>query len=137
MDHQAFDRLTRLVGTATSRRTAWRALLTAVLLGAGLREAAGSARCDNANTPRCGRGPEAECCPGKCFRHVETEQELCCTAAHQRIICPTAGGQRCCHAVGVAGEDPCDCCRDPGAESARAATADHCPGLIAGSYRRR
>jgi len=34
MEHQTFDRLTRLFGSTGSRRTAWRALLAGALLGA-------------------------------------------------------------------------------------------------------
>ena len=129
MERQTFDRLTRLVGTAGSRRTAWRALLGGALLGAGLREAAASPRCDNANTPQCGSGRERACCPGKCFVRCVDGSEFCCTGKFadtefDLIIC----GNRCCIDHGSA--DPC-------AECPRGGSGEACLEGIAGSYRRR
>ncbi len=134
MDHHAFDSVTRLFGTTTSRRTTWRALLAAALFGATTRPAAAASRCPNGK-PACGDA----CCPGKCFRDENTHAELCCdgldVTGKALIIC----GNTCCQDVG---ESPCDCCRPPGftsviTASEIAATADPCPDLIAGSYRRR
>jgi hypothetical protein len=58
MDTQTFDQLTRLFGTAGSRRTACRALLAGVLLGGATRGAV-AASCRNGK-PACGTA----CCPG-------------------------------------------------------------------------
>jgi hypothetical protein len=131
MDHHTFDRLSRLIGASGSRRTAWRALLGAALLGTTTRPTA-AAPCGNAKHG-CGAGNA--CCPGKCFRHVKTGDELCCSGSDKNtgsalITC----GNRCCQDVG---DDPCDCCLDPGTSSVIAAAADPCPEGITGSYRRR
>jgi hypothetical protein len=125
MDPHAFDRATRLFRTPHSRRSAWHALLGAALLGTTMRTAS-AAPCGN---DRHGCGTGNECCPGKCFRSVRTSDELCCSGP-DLIICEN----RCCQNVG---EDPCDCCLDPGATTEIAAAANSCPGAIAGSYRRR
>ena len=125
MDPHAFDRATRLFRTPRSRRSAWHALLGAALLGMTTRPAT-AAPCGNA---KHGCGVGNECCPGKCFRHVSTDHELCCSGPGL-IVC----GNTCCQNVG---EDPCDCCLAPGAETAIAAAADPCSGGITGSYRRR
>ena len=131
MDDQTFDHLTRLIATAASRRTAWRALLGAALLGTTTRPAA-AAPCGNGKHV-C--GARNECCPGKCFRNASTGHELCCRGSDEKtgnalIIC----GTKCCQDVG---EDPCDCCLAPGATIVIAAATDPCPEAITGSYRRR
>jgi hypothetical protein len=138
MDHQTFDRLTRLFGIAGSRRTAWRALIAGALLGTTARSAAatpaGEDRCDATRCPKTPQGEAGFCCPGKqqcscngtccpgktgCFVSTsdENKDELCCTRP-ELIIC----GDQCCRNVG---EDPCTECLGP-----------H-PDLISGSYRRR
>jgi hypothetical protein len=137
MDHQTFDRLTRLVGTAGSRRTAWRAMLGAALLGATTRSTAAQ-QCPNGKH-LCG----GECCPGKCFRDVVNEScdvccEVCCTEKNHNIICNTAEGAVCC---GNNDErvDPCAVLEATGKcpEPSPGAGGDFCSELIAGSYRRR
>jgi hypothetical protein len=130
MDHQTFDRLTRLVGTAASRRTAWRALLGAALLGATTRSAAAEP-CRN-DKPACGSG----CCPGRCFTFVSDAGgssrpsaacAVCCTEENKLVIC----GGTCCQYRERG--DPCDPCDLPPPP-----TPD-CPSAsgLAGSYRRR
>jgi hypothetical protein len=129
MDHQTFDRLTRLFGIAGSRRTAWRALLGAALLGATTRAAMAdsSTPCLTGNQEFCGR----QCCPGRCFVSESSGCVLCCTGK-DLIICedPATGKSTCCNALDEHGDpisDPCGDCIPPQA----------CPGLISGSYRRR
>jgi hypothetical protein len=128
MEHQTFDRLTRLIGTAASRRMAWRALLTGALLGATTRSAA--ARCPN-RKHLCG----GACCPGKCFANEFCE--VCCTKPN--IVCPMAGGAVCCFNDGS--EDPCTVLRATGECRAPVGAANvsggECTLGIAGSYRRR
>jgi hypothetical protein len=119
MDHQTFDRLTRLVGTAASRRTAWRALLGGALLGATTRSAAAQLCSNGKHT--CGESKE--CCPGKCF--TDEVCEVCCTDTN--IICHTKGGSVCCLNQG---RDPCAVCNKP-------VSRDRCQSGIVGSYRRR
>ena len=133
MDHQIFDRLTRLVGTAASRRTTWRALLGLALTGgAALRadhpvRSAPARPCDRehpCSEECCG----TTCCPGRCFENptppTKGEQFYCCMEP-THVICgnPKAANENerqvCCP---NAGRNPCACARD---------------GLIAGSYRRR
>src|SRR5688500_1657714 len=97
MDQQTFDRLTRFVGAAGSRRSAWRALLAAALLGATTRTAAAAPSYTGKN-PRWRCGEESKCPPGKCFVD-ECGHELCCTGP-KLIIC----GDRCCQSVGAS---PC------------------------------
>ncbi len=122
MDHHAFDRLTRLCGASGSRRTAWRTLLAATLLGATTRPAAAKP-CNNGKH-LCGD----TCCPGKCFVNDACRDELCCTGP-ERIIC----GNQCCKRVDEAGRKikaPCSGeCISP--------REDSCPTAITGSYRRR
>jgi hypothetical protein len=125
MDQQTFDRLTRLVGTAASRRTALRMLLAGALLGATT-HAATAAQCPNGK-PACGESKE--CCPGKCFVRCVDDKEFCCTGKFadtqlDLIIC----GNRCCVDHGSA--DPC-------AECPPAGSGEACLEGIAGSYRRR
>jgi hypothetical protein len=136
LDHQTFDRLTRLFGIAGSRRTAWRALLAGALLGATARSAAAVPRnaCDAGGQEFCGIG--GPCCPGKCFVTCDDDEEfaLCCTGK-DFIICEDPTGKSiCCQNNG---DGSCEKCEQPrelgmptGAESCR-------PGLISGSYRRR
>ena len=86
MDHQTFDRLTRLFGMVGSRRSAWRALLGGALLGATTRSAAAKP-CDQGKHPL--------------RRRMLSRQVLCAGSLrgllHQsNIICPTAGGPVCC-----------------------------------------
>ena len=131
MDHQTLDRLTRLVGTAASRRTAWRALLAGVLLGATTRSAA-AAKCHD-RRHFCG----SDCCPGKCF--TDEVCEVCCTG--RNIICGTAEGTVCCLNEG----DPCAVVRATGAcpptatpvGAVNVSSGGSCLEGIAGSYRRR
>ena len=127
MDHQTFDRLTRLFGASGSRRYAGRALLGTALLGATTRMAA-AAPCDNGKNPRCRCGQNSTCPPGKCFRNECNGDQLCCTGSGL-IIC----GNTCCQNVGT---DPCDPCLAPGATDVQAAEDDPCPSGLAGSYRR-
>src|SRR5829696_4961532 len=125
MDHQTFDRLTRLFGIAGSRRTAWRALLGAALLGATTRVAMAdsSTACLTGNQELCGR----QCCPGKCFvGDVSGLCAICCTGK-DRIIC----GDKCCKALDEKG-DPCGHCVLPDLRG-----DETCGLLISGSYRRR
>jgi hypothetical protein len=117
MDHQTFDRLTRLFRTAGSRRTAWRALLAGALLGATTRSAA--AKPCNKGKHLCG----STCCPGKCFTNGSCE--VCCTG--KNIICKTTEGPVCCLNEG---RDPCGVCLTPDSSGS-------CQSGIAGSYRRR
>ena len=126
MDIWALDRLTRLFGTARSRRTACRALFAGVLLAATTKDAA-AARCRNGK-PVCG----SDCCPGKCFGNA-CGNEFCCTGADpstgvKLIIC----GDRCCQDRGQ--EDLCVSCIAPSWPSACDGPS---PGAISGSYRRR
>jgi hypothetical protein len=126
MDHQTFDRLTRLVGTAASRRTAWRMLLAGALLGATTRDAA-AAQCRNGK-PACG----STCCPGKCFGNA-CGNEFCCTESDPitrlpLIIC----GNQCCQDRGRG--DPCASCTAPSWPSTCDGPGS---GAITGSYRRR
>jgi hypothetical protein len=130
MEHQTFDRLTRLVGTAASRRTAWRALLAGALLGATTRSTAAKP-CANGKH-LCG----GACCPGKCFTNEFCE--VCCT--EQNIACPTAGGPVCCLNKG----DPCAFVQARGAcppaatpVGAVSVSGESCAAAITGSYRRR
>ena len=139
MDHQTFDRLTRLVGTAASRRTAWRALLGAALLGTTSRSAAAE-QCAN-DKPACGNDG---CCPGRCFDFVSDSGgssgssdvcKVCCTKENNRVICRGDQGYKCCNAVDKDGtllKDPCQSCPLP-------SPGNDCPNVsgIAGSYRRR
>jgi len=137
MDHQTFDRMTRLFGTAGSRRTAWRALLAGALLGATPRRlaAAPTTPCTEGKHELCGVGNALgnACCPGKCFADECTGYELCCTAEHNLIVCQDAesGKAICCQ---NRGDDPCRACSRP-------IPKDEDPTLchegIAGSYRRR
>jgi hypothetical protein len=130
MDRQTFDTVTRLFGTAGSRRTAMRTLLTGALLGVTARSAA-AARCPN-RKHLCG----GACCPGKCFTNEFCE--VCCT--ERNIVCPTAEGSVCCLNEG----DPCAFVRARGAcppaatpVGAVSASGESCASGIAGSYRRR
>jgi hypothetical protein len=128
MDHQTFDRLTRLIGTAASRRTAWRALLGAALFGATRRSAAAE-QCRNGK-PACGNDG---CCPGRCFAFVSDSGDanlackLCCTEKNDAVIC----GDTCCKVSEREGEDPCRDCIRPTPQG------NVCSSGIAGSYRRR
>ena len=120
MDHQVFDTVARLFGTAGSRRTAWRALFAGALLGATTRSAAAQ---------RCPDGKhlcDGVCCPGKCFvKCGGDEDEVFCCTEPDFVIC----GNRCC--INTPGSpDPCANCP-------RASASDVCLSGIAGSYRRR
>jgi hypothetical protein len=106
MEHQTFDRLTRLFGTAASRRSAWRALLASALLGVTTRSVAAEP-CDNVrnSNSRCTCGETSTCEPGKCFTH-DCGHQRCCTAEHKLVIC----GNECCMTEterGVPIADPC------------------------------
>jgi hypothetical protein len=130
MDHQTFDRLTRLVGTAASRRTALRALLAGVLVRATTRSTAAKP-CSN-DKHLCGD----QCCPGKCF--TDEVCEVCCTGPN--IICHAKGGPVCCANKG----DPCAFVRARGAcpldatpVGAANVSGGPCTLGITGTYRRR
>ena len=123
MDHQTFDRLTHLFAVSGSRRTAWRALLGAALLGVTTRGAA--AEPCNKGKHLCG----GTCCPGgKCFANDVCGDELCCTGP-ELVIC----GNTCCKKVDTKGRQsqaPCRGeCISPG--------KDPCQSGLPGSYRRR
>jgi hypothetical protein len=144
MDHQTFDRLTRVVAASGSRRTAWRALLGGVLLGATTRGVA-AGPCRTEKNPQCRCGDNRKCPPGKCFVLEEGDcrdptspdcvcrDEVCCsgaepTSGEELIIC----GNRCCRATLNRDpiDDPCKNCDPP-------RVPPDCPGALAGSYRRR
>lgn len=120
MDHQTFDRMTRLFGTAGSRRTAWHALLGGALLVVTPRSAVAKP-CPNVRNARCTCGETSDCEPSKCFTDGCGHQ-LCCTGS-DRIIC----GNQCC--LNKKDEDPCARCDRP--------VRPICSEGIAGSYRRR
>jgi hypothetical protein len=130
MDHQTFDRLTRLVGTRRSRRTAWQALIAGALLAGTTRRAAAQ-RCPDSKH-RCGN----ECCPGKCFTGERNPScKICCTEENKNIICPTSEGAVCCSNDGI---DPCAGVREKGVCPKPPEPPDStCTLGIAGSYRRR
>jgi hypothetical protein len=133
MDHQTFDRMTRLFGTAGSRRTALRALIAGTLLGATTRGAA--AKPCNKGKHLCGVGERQECCPGKCFEHECSGHQLCCTAEHNLTIC----GNQCCMTVDGDNNlirDPCRPCTAP-PPGPTSSGQGFCDSSIAGSYRRR
>jgi hypothetical protein len=138
MDHQTFDRLTRLFSASGSRRTAWRALLGAALLGVTTRAAAAAPAtpCEKGAQESCGIG--GPCCPGKCFLICSglDEYAFCCSGRdpHTRgelIIC----GNRCC--VKAAGNDPCTACEPPTNVDQFPKSGRPCLAAITGSYRRR
>jgi hypothetical protein len=124
MDHRTFDRLTHLFAASGSRRTAWRALLGAALLGVTTRSAA--AEPCNKGKHRCGN----QCCPGKCFTNGSCQ--VCCTG--NNVICHTGGPAVCCLNDGK--DDPCAVLKATG-ECPIPDSRGNCPDLIAGSYRRR
>jgi hypothetical protein len=137
MDHQTFDRLTRLFSATGSRRAAWRALLAGALLGTAPRSltAAPTTPCTKGQHEVCGLGNELgdACCPGKCFADECTGYELCCTAEHKLIICqdPKTGKAICCENTG---DDPCRACSRPTPEDEGRRL---CEEGLPGSYRRR
>ena len=135
MDQQTFDRLTRLVGTAASRRTAWRAMLGGALLGITSHSAAAQ-RCPD-RKHLCG-GEGGECCPGKCFRDdLNPSCEACCTAKNYNIICITTKGPVCCHNNNPR-VDPCaEVQRTGECPVSPQGKGETCIAGIAGSYRRR
>jgi hypothetical protein len=125
MDHQTFDRLTRLFSATGSRCAAWRAPLAGALLGTAPRSltAAPTTPCTNNGKQKlCG----GECCPGRCFKNERCE--VCCTG--NNIICGTGDGPVCCLDDGS--RDPCGDCKPPQAQ-----VSQRCPEFISGSYRRR
>jgi hypothetical protein len=131
MDQRKFDRLTRLFGAPRSRRTAWRALLGAALLGATIRPAA-AAPCANDTNARCMCGETRDCDPGKCVTH-DCGHQLCCSG-EDWIIC----GNVCCQnvrdacKVQVSSENRLPNCIRPIPPA-----AGPCESAITGSYRRR
>src|SRR5919112_3897221 len=127
MEHQTFDRLTRRVGTAASRRTAVRTLLAGALLGATTRRAA-AAPCITDTSGRCTCGESKVCAPGKCFVRCVDDKEFCCTG--EFIVC----GNTCCLDDGS--DDPC---KAPGCSRGgpRGGAGEACLEGITGSYRRR
>jgi hypothetical protein len=97
MDYQVFDRLARLFAASGSRRTTWRALLGAALLGATtspVGAAPGATPCDTGEQARCGD----QCCPGRCFVDEVCGDQLCCRGP-ELTIC----GNMCCRSVDEAG----------------------------------
>ena len=122
MDDQVFDRLARLFAASGSRRTTWRALLGAALLGATTSPVAATP-CDTGKHARCGD----HCCPGRCFVHEVCGDPLCCSGPAVTIC-----GNRCCRSVDEAGRKiaaPCSgACILPREGS--------CQSGLAGSYRR-
>jgi hypothetical protein len=130
MDHQTFDRLTRLFGIAGSRRTAWRVLLGGALLGATTRAAA-AGPCDTGTNPECTCGKDTKCPPGMCFWDPcpaeEPRGEFCCSTEFGYVFC----GDRCCLDNG---NDPCAACRRPSKDPPEACLGEE---AIIGSYRRR
>jgi hypothetical protein len=130
MDHRTFDRLTHLFAASGSRRTAWRALLAAALVGATSRSmmAAPTNPCTKGKHKLCGR----ECCPGKCFMDERCEDSVVCCTEPNFVVCenPETGKARCCQNTGRG--DPCASCNAPVPPS-----GTFCPGGIAGSCRRR
>ena len=130
METQTFDRLTRLFGTAGSRRSAWRAVLAGAFLGVTRRHAA-AAPCGTDPNARCSCGTTRDCDPGKCFTH-ECGDQFCCTG--DWVIC----GNACCQNVRDAclvagsGENRLPNCIQPTPPA-----TGLCEGAIAGSYRRR
>ena len=131
MDHQTFDRLTRLFGASGTRRTAWRALLAAALLGTTTRTAAATP-CASGKNPRCQCGTDTACEPGKCF--TRCGREVCCTG-RELIIC----GNTCCQALDARGTplpDPCTPCTEPPLP-APSPGQPPCSDAVTGTYRRR
>jgi hypothetical protein len=133
MDQQTFDRLTRLVGTAASRRTTWCALVVLALsgsaaLGADRRVRSAPTRLCDRETPCSEECCGTTCCPGRCFEHPDPptkEEQFYCCMEPTHVICgnPKAANENerqvCCP---KGGSTPCACAKE---------------GLIAGSYRRR
>jgi hypothetical protein len=127
MDDRKFDRLTRLFGTPGSRRTAFRALLGAALLGTTTRAAmaTSSNACDPGKNEVCGK----ECCPGTCFvRTCSTTEEAFCCTGERMIICGIDQRAQCC--VDDGRPNPCEDCLTP-------SVGGFCPSYVGGSYRRR
>jgi hypothetical protein len=125
MDHHVFDRLTRLFSAPRSRRTAWRTLLGAALLGATTRDAAAAptAPCDPGDQEYCITPKGRECCPGRCFVHTECPDEFFCCTGPEWITC----GNDCCENT----RDACSgVCTHP-------TPSEACKEAITGSYRRR
>ena len=140
MDHHVFDTVTRLVGTAGSRRTAWRAILGAALFGATTRSTA-AAPCPNVRNARCTCGETSNCEPSKCFTH-DCGHQFCCTG--RWTIC----GNECCMTETDQGRSIEDPCRVEGSGENRLPNCirpipplpppdSPCQSGIAGSYRRR
>ena len=94
----------RLCWTSASQRTAWCALLGAVLLGVTTRPAA--AKPCNKDKHTC--GVRKECCPGTCFVHACGTYELCCIG--NSTICSNTRRAECCENMG---EEPCRTCIRP------------------------
>ena len=122
MEHLTFDRLTRLVAASGSRRTAWRALLGAALLGATTKGAAAAPCGPDQKNRQCRCGVVRDCTPGTCFTH-ECGHQFCCTEP-EWIIC----GNACCANT----RDGCrGVCIHP------ILPEDFCESGITGTYRRR
>jgi hypothetical protein len=127
MDTQIFDRLTRLFGTAGSRRTAWRTLLGGALLGATTQGALASP-CADGTHPPCG----SRCCPGRCFTDDTCGDTLCCVGPDFTIC-----GDQCCRARTADGRKIPSPCHRGGCLPPRNVCGEDPSGGIAGSYRRR
>jgi len=128
MDPQTFDRFARLLSMPRSRRTTWRALLGAALLGATTRTAVAAATdpCAAGAEDYCVVGDARVCCPGRCFVKCGGGEEICCTKPNW-VMC----GNSCCPYDPTA-RNPCEHC-PPGLSGG----GDACVGVITGTYRRR
>ena len=69
MDHQTFDRLTRLFAESGSRRTALRALIAGAFLGAATRSSAAKP-CTNDTNARCTCGETSNCVPASALGRI-------------------------------------------------------------------
>jgi hypothetical protein len=137
MDQRKFDRLTRLFGAPRSRRTAWRALLGAALLGATTRTAM-AGPCDTGNNPQCTCGTNRTCPPGMCFVDSGGQCPVCCTEENDLTLCvgktidaATRKAIReptCCKGT----KDACEACVPPAPPPGAT-----CFDYVGGSYRRR
>ena len=127
MDHHVFDTVTRLFGTAGTRRTAWRALLAGALLGTTTQRVR-AAPCEDGPHPWCGD----QCCPGRCFTTDACEDTLCCVGPDFTIC-----GDQCCRARTADGRKIASPCNKGGCLPPRSVCPEDPGGGIAGSYRRR
>src|SRR5215211_2771167 len=153
MDHRVFDRLTRRVSAAGTRRQAMRAVIGAALIGAATGDVVAKPKDKKVRTGRkdcrkefcpsqvfkgkcckdgsCSCGQERECCSGKCFWDNGTNptKEFCCQGA-KMVLCgnPEDKDAICCPRNG----DEDSCSYEGGFWSCTAAN----PSGLPGSYRR-